>query len=107
MFKRMEEKGKKWASPDAVSLSDAGRTELQQRIGVSGFRSLCGDALRRTYSKLADLSVAFEGRQTLKSSPATPEQCDLKILNLSMCQCPICKSETQIAPTFLALQSIK
>ena len=33
MFKRMEEKGKKWATPDGVSLSNAGRPELHQRIG--------------------------------------------------------------------------
>ena len=36
-------------------------------------------------------------------SSATWQQCDLKILNLSMCQFPICKMETQIVPTFLGL----
>lgn len=49
--------------------------------GASGFHSLCGDTLGRTDSKLADLSVAFEGRQTLRNlAPATPEQCDLRFL---------------------------
>ena len=62
------------------------------------FHSLHGGGLIKRYSKVADLSLVFEIRLSNVSS-ATSERCDLKTLNLSMCQFPICKIETQITLT--------
>lgn len=56
-------------------------------------------ALQRDTPKWQVFLWSFKSDRLLNPSSATSEQHDLKTLNLSMCQFPICKIETQIVPT--------
>lgn len=99
VFKRKEEKEDRLASPDGGLTSRAVRSELLLRVGKClDSTASVGTPLPLDIPKGQITLWALNLRLSHLFSP-TFEHCGLKILNLSMCRFPICKTETQTVPT--------